>query len=126
MKNFSYTVGNRPSVLPACSTVPQPTALPLNPTPAYVVYIVEEAAVGQDFLRVISSFSVSFIVIVLNNCSYVYSFIHSSTIDAILFYQLTASLNNTQMYENRNADVLMSLLRAEFEPPSYCPSSHSS
>jgi hypothetical protein len=85
MKNFSDTVGNRTSVLPACSTVPQPTALPLNPTPVYVVLIVDEAAVGQVFLRVISSSCVSFIVIVLNNCSYVHSFIHSPTIDAIQF-----------------------------------------
>jgi hypothetical protein len=28
MQNFNYTIGNRTSDLPACSAVPEPTALP--------------------------------------------------------------------------------------------------
>jgi len=34
MENFNYTIGNRTRDLPACSTVPQPTAPPR--TPRYV------------------------------------------------------------------------------------------
>jgi len=50
MKNFSNTIGNQTSDLPACSVVPQPTALPLNATPVYVVFMVDEAALTQVFL----------------------------------------------------------------------------
>jgi len=32
MKNFSDTIGNRTHNLPACSSVPQPTAPPHTPT----------------------------------------------------------------------------------------------
>ena len=32
MKNSNYTIGNRTRDLPACSAVPQPTALPRTPS----------------------------------------------------------------------------------------------
>jgi len=44
MKNFNDTIGNRTSDLPTCSAVAQPNALPLNRTPIYVVFMVDEAA----------------------------------------------------------------------------------
>jgi hypothetical protein len=44
MKNFNDTIGNQTSDLP------QPTALPLNATLVYVVFMVDEAALAQVFL----------------------------------------------------------------------------
>ena len=81
IKNFNNTIGNRTSDLPTCSAVPQPTALPLNLTPIDVVFMVDEAALVQVFLRVLPTTSVSIIGTVLNDCP----FFHSSTIDAIQY-----------------------------------------
>jgi hypothetical protein len=81
MKNFNDTIGNRTSDLPTCSAVPQPTALALNATPIYVVFMKDEAALVKVFFGVLPSTSVSIIGTVLNNCP----FIHSSTNDAIKF-----------------------------------------
>jgi len=83
MKNFNDTIRNRTSDLATCSTVPQQTALPLNPTSIYVVFMVDEATLVQVFLRVPVLPSAS--VLLELSSIIVHSFIHSSTIDAIQF-----------------------------------------
>jgi hypothetical protein len=70
MKNSSNNIGNRTRDLPACSAVPQPSALPrapgfsvhkpgLDPSIFHVRIVWDGVAMGRGFLRVILVYPVS-------------------------------------------------------------------
>jgi len=79
MKNSNDNIGNRTRVLPACSSVPQPTAPPRAPIPVLITRLkfLECEELRKDKIR-------SFIYFICNSFHDVCSNLESVTLSALL------------------------------------------